>query len=124
VIIRHAWSTAHLVESAVTSCIVVSTGHPTDGGDSGAAGMADSGRYLTQYTIHPRTESGTEVSDETDARISKFELAWGAAKLFLFLVGVKRSYRRDDGIEIQSDGRRLRGVGGGSTTSRSIIEGR
>lgn len=35
--------------------------------------------------------------------ISKVKLAVGAASLFLFIVGVKRSFRTDEGREIQQD---------------------
>jgi hypothetical protein len=63
------------------------------------------------------------VNDEQYAGISKIALAWGAARLFLFLIGVKRSFRRDDGIEIRSDGQLLYGVGAGPASSRPITKG-
>jgi hypothetical protein len=35
--------------------------------------------------------------------VSKVQLAFGAASLFLFLVGVKRSFRMDDSAEVHDD---------------------
>jgi hypothetical protein len=52
---------------------------------------------------HPCQEKAP-VSNEKDGGISKLKLALGAASLFFFIVGVKRSFRRDDGTEISSSG--------------------
>lgn len=39
-----------------------------------------------------------------DEGVSKVKIALGAASLFLFLVGLKRSFRTDEGKEILSSG--------------------
>lgn len=46
----------------------------------------------------PAPEPPIQQSD--DAGMSRWKLALGAASLFFFLVGVKRSFRTDDGREI------------------------
>ena len=54
-------------------------------------------------------EEAKSVAPPTgDRGISRWKLALGAASLFFFVVGVKRSFRTDDGREIlQSDADRL-----------------
>ena len=44
------------------------------------------------------------MTQQQDGGISKVKLALGAASLFFFLVGLKRSFRKDDGTEILSNG--------------------
>ena len=44
------------------------------------------------------------MNQQPDGGISKVKLALGAASLFFFLVGLKRSFRNDDGTEILSNG--------------------
>jgi hypothetical protein len=44
------------------------------------------------------------VEQEKEPGMSKLALALGAASLFLFVVGLKRSFRTDDGKEILRDG--------------------
>jgi hypothetical protein len=39
------------------------------------------------------------VTNVKDPGVSKVKLALGAASLFLFIVGVKRTFRSDDGAE-------------------------
>jgi hypothetical protein len=46
----------------------------------------------------------TEVKQESQAGPSKVKLVLGAASLFFFLVGLKRSFRKEDGSEIFGDG--------------------
>jgi hypothetical protein len=46
------------------------------------------------------------VEEAKDVGISKVRIALGAASLFLFLVGVKRSFKTDEGQEILSSGER------------------
>src|SRR5688572_12197463 len=59
-------------------------------------------RNLTSSS-HPCQENAP-VSNEKEGGISKLKLALGAASLFFFIVGVKRSFRRDDGTEVSSVG--------------------
>ena len=47
--------------------------------------------------------TATEVNPQMDVRNSKLKLALGAASLFLFLVGLKRTFRTDDGRYIDLD---------------------
>lgn len=56
-----------------------------------------------------------------DDNTSVLELALGAASLFLFLIGIKRSFRRDDGVVIFRD-QKLAHAGdtASSSTSRNI----
>jgi hypothetical protein len=58
--------------------------------------------------------------DETPTRgISKVKLAIGAVSLFLFVVGLKRSFRTDEGREIlKSDAERMGGESGGTPRGR------
>jgi hypothetical protein len=42
------------------------------------------------------------VEKAQDGGVSKLKLALGAASLFLFVVGLKRSFRKDDGSEVLS----------------------
>jgi hypothetical protein len=44
------------------------------------------------------------VEEAKNAGVSKVKIALGAASLFLFLVGLKRSFRTDEGKEILSSG--------------------
>ena len=44
--------------------------------------------------------ASTGAVDEKDGGISKWKLAIGAASLFFFVVGVKRSFRTEEGHEI------------------------
>lgn len=46
--------------------------------------------------------SAKQGSDGAKPRISNLKLAIGAASLFLFIVGVKRTFRTDEGKEIRS----------------------
>jgi hypothetical protein len=48
-------------------------------------------------------ETKSRVPTQPDERISKVKLALGAVSLFLFVVGLKKSYRSEDGSEILSD---------------------
>ena len=43
------------------------------------------------------------MTQQQDGGISKVKLALGAASLFFFLVGLKRSFRKDDGTESLSN---------------------
>lgn len=53
-------------------------------------------------------EAKSAAPPPADRGISRWKLALGAASLFFFVVGVKRSFRTDDGREIlQSDADRL-----------------
>jgi hypothetical protein len=45
----------------------------------------------------------TEVTAGSERGISKVKLVLGAASLFFFVIGVKRSFRTDSGEEILSD---------------------
>ena len=45
----------------------------------------------------------TKDQGEKSGGISKVKLAVGAASLFLFIVGVKRTFRTDEGREILQD---------------------
>jgi hypothetical protein len=47
-----------------------------------------------------------EADQEQNAGFSKVKLALGAASLFFFLVGIKRTFRTDDGRVVQSTGER------------------
>jgi hypothetical protein len=48
-------------------------------------------------------ETKSRVPTQPDEGISKVKLALGAVSLFLFVVGLKKSYRSEDGSEILSD---------------------
>lgn len=41
-----------------------------------------------------------EIDSQNGARLSKVRLAVGAASLFLFVVGLKRTFRTEDGREV------------------------
>jgi hypothetical protein len=61
-------------------------------------------KYLTDGHL-PNLERTilTPVTKEQDGGISKVKLALGAASLFFFLIGLKRSFRKDDGSEVLDD---------------------
>ena len=45
----------------------------------------------------------TQELDQNGRGVTKMKLALGAASLFLFIVGVKRSFRTEEGEEILQD---------------------
>jgi hypothetical protein len=62
----------------------------------------------------------TSMPPDTDpdaggvAPYSKLKMAVGAASLFFFLIGVKRSFRTEDGLEILHSGEPVEDRGGSS----------
>jgi hypothetical protein len=63
------------------------------------------------------------VAEPQKQSVSKVKLALGAASLFLFIVGIKRTYRRGDDGEVVSDGDDFESGGGrarGATAPRRI----
>lgn len=57
----------------------------------------------TRATTLTHRTMKTEGSAPAEGGISKVKLALGAASLFFFVIGVKRSFRTDDGREIRGD---------------------
>ena len=60
-------------------------------------------------------------SAKDEGGISKVKLALGAASLFFFVIGVKRSFRTDDGQEIRGDAREAGDAGDAAATPRGRV---